>query len=124
MRAYLEHYSEQGGPAESVEIATSPFVIGRSRSAKLTIYSNKVSHQHAQISLQAGGYRIRDLGSTNGTFVNGQRIEEAPLQGGGYHPHSTLGVLLQLEAGRRIACLQHGRDDPAVAGKGDGKLDP
>jgi EAL domain-containing protein (putative c-di-GMP-specific phosphodiesterase class I) len=82
MRAYLERYPERGGPAESVEIADSPFLIGRSRSANLTIYSNKVSHQHAQISFQAGEYLIRDLGSTNGTFVNGERVEEARLDEG------------------------------------------
>jgi EAL domain-containing protein (putative c-di-GMP-specific phosphodiesterase class I) len=82
MRAYLEHFREQGGPAERVEITRDPFVIGRSRTADLTIYSHKVSKEHALISQRPGGFLVRDLGSTNGTFVNGKRIAEAILQNG------------------------------------------
>jgi EAL domain-containing protein (putative c-di-GMP-specific phosphodiesterase class I) len=82
MKAYLEHFPKQGGPAERVEIARNPFVIGRSRSANLTIYSQKVSKEHALISQNATGYLVRDLSSTNGTFVNGKRIGEAPLLDG------------------------------------------
>ena len=77
MRAYLEHFPEQGGPAESVEIASNPFLIGRSPTADLTIYSQKVSKDHALIDQNAGRYSLRDLCSTNGTFPNGKRIDEA-----------------------------------------------
>jgi len=82
MRAYLEHFPEQGGPAERVEIAKNPFVIGRSRAADLTIYSQKVSKDHALIAQDSNRYLVRDLTSTNGTFVNGKRIDEVPLVAG------------------------------------------
>jgi EAL domain-containing protein (putative c-di-GMP-specific phosphodiesterase class I) len=82
MTAYLEHYPERGGPAEMVPVNASPFVIGRSREAHLTIYSQKVSKEHAAIVLAEGGPVVRDLGSTNGTFVNGRRVNEAPLRDG------------------------------------------
>ena len=82
MRAYLEHFPEQGGPARRVEITKSPFLIGRSRTADLTIYSHKVSKDHAAIALDSDRYVVRDLHSTNGTFVNGRRIDEVPLVDG------------------------------------------
>jgi pSer/pThr/pTyr-binding forkhead associated (FHA) protein len=40
------------------------------------------SRRHAQITDQGGGYVIQDLGSANGTFVNGSRVTEGPLQPG------------------------------------------
>jgi hypothetical protein len=40
------------------------------------------SRRHAQISAEAGGYRIQDLGSANGTFVNGARVTESLLNPG------------------------------------------
>jgi EAL domain-containing protein (putative c-di-GMP-specific phosphodiesterase class I) len=82
MKAYLEHFPEHGGPAKRVEITKSPFLIGRSRSADLTIYSHKVSKDHASIAQDSDQYLIRDLNSTNGTFVNGKQIDESPLVDG------------------------------------------
>jgi EAL domain-containing protein (putative c-di-GMP-specific phosphodiesterase class I) len=82
MTAYLEQYLERGGPAERLEISRSPFRIGRSRGADLTIYSHKVSKDHAHIFQTPHGYLLKDLSSTNGTFVNGKRIDEVPLADG------------------------------------------
>ena len=53
MKAYLEHFPEQGGPAKRVEITKTPFLIGRSRTADLTIYSHKVSKDHAAIAMDS-----------------------------------------------------------------------
>jgi hypothetical protein len=41
-----------------------------------------VSRRHARIRASDGGYRLEDLGSSNGTFVNGGRVTEAPLRPG------------------------------------------
>jgi EAL domain-containing protein (putative c-di-GMP-specific phosphodiesterase class I) len=56
-----------------------PFTIGRSTTAHYIIYSGQVSKDHAVIARDAAGYHIRDLGSTNGTFVNGRRITTSLL---------------------------------------------
>ena len=57
-----------------------PFVVGRAESADLKLVSNRVSREHAVLSWEAGQFWIRDLGSTNGTFVNGTRIDREPIK--------------------------------------------
>ncbi len=56
-----------------------PIVIGRSRQAELTVAHPMISRRHCEIFEVDGLMMIRDLGSLNGTVVEGQRIEEAPL---------------------------------------------
>ncbi len=50
-------------------------VIGRSTECGLRVASNEVSRQHCKISLSEEGVTVRDLGSSNGTFVNGYQLE-------------------------------------------------
>lgn len=56
-------------PLEATEI-----IIGRDASNVIAINDAEVSRKHAKLSLQNSAYVIQDLGSTNGTFINGQRI--------------------------------------------------
>jgi DNA-binding NtrC family response regulator len=56
-----------------IELAQPAIMIGRT-GADLNLTDPKVSGLHAELRLQADGYRIRDLGSTNGTHVRGVRI--------------------------------------------------
>src|SRR5256885_9723536 len=57
-------------------------VIGRSSELDLVLIEDMVSRKHAQLTLASGGITIADLGSTNGTFVNGEKVRRAQLKEG------------------------------------------
>jgi len=57
-------------------------VIGRSSDCDLTVEDANVSRRHAEIRRIGDGYSLVDLDSTNGTEVNGQRIQETALMSG------------------------------------------
>ena len=57
-------------------------VIGRSSDLDMVLVEDMVSRKHAKISLSHGKVTLQDLGSTNGTFVNGEKIKQARLKAG------------------------------------------
>ena len=48
--------------------------IGRDSSNEITVNDAEISRRHSRLSFQGGKYVLEDMGSTNGTFVNGQRL--------------------------------------------------
>jgi hypothetical protein len=52
--------------------------IGRSSDCDIVLPKRQVSRYHAQIERDDGGYLLRDLGSKNGTYVNGQKVYGEP----------------------------------------------
>ena len=69
--------SVETGPKElrGVKIVvTGPVIVGRSPGADIVIAASYVSGRHAQFRLMGQNLFVEDLGSTNGTFVNGNRI--------------------------------------------------
>lgn len=58
-----------------IPLATRKFLIGREQDCQLRPSSDRVSRHHCAITVDDYTVRIRDMGSTNGTFVNGAKIE-------------------------------------------------
>lgn len=57
-------------------------VVGRGVDSDLTIYDPTISRRHAELTAGPDGVRVKDLGSSNGTHVNGRRLAEAQLAPG------------------------------------------
>ena len=55
---------------------------GRDSSSRVRLTDTEVSRRHAEFRRTPEGYRVRDVGSANGTFVNGQSVRDALLRPG------------------------------------------
>ncbi len=70
------------GVSQEFQLKAQVTTIGRSPRNDICIAEASVSRQHAEIFLSARGYTVRDLGSNNGVFVNGQKVVEQLLASG------------------------------------------
>src|SRR4030067_751958 len=61
-------------PGKTFAIEKSELFFGRDVANEVFINDAEVSRRHARLTVQSSGYILEDLGSTNGTFVNGQRL--------------------------------------------------
>ncbi len=69
--------------AEVVAIDRTPFTIGRLPDCNLPMVHEDVSRQHCTLINRNGRLYVRNLQSSNGTFVNGRHVrDELPLQAG------------------------------------------
>jgi pSer/pThr/pTyr-binding forkhead associated (FHA) protein len=64
------------------DIAYRRLFVGKSSGCELRFSDNTVSRRHLALELDDAGVLIRDLGSSNGTLVEGALVEEAILRGG------------------------------------------
>ena len=69
-------YINKLGIAKDIELTGEPLSIGRSREADIPLLDDKVSRVHCGIRLSDGDFYLKDLKPRNGTFVNGQRVED------------------------------------------------
>jgi VWFA-related protein len=84
-----------GGAAERTILSTNPRLdlrplrvrapvteVGRGEENDVVLDSPRVSRRHARIEVAEGAYHVFDNGSANGTFLNGERVTEAPVSVG------------------------------------------
>lgn len=72
-------YLEPLGGGDRLRIRAEPLVVGRRDSCTLRINDTRVSGEHALVQASDQGVHVRDLSSTNGTFVDDRRIDQAWL---------------------------------------------
>lgn len=62
---------------------TEPLLtVGRDAGSRIRLHDTEVSRRHAEFRRQGDGYLLVDVGSANGTFVNGEAVQQALLKGG------------------------------------------
>lgn len=71
-----------GEPAERISLTRDPVVIGRLSTNDVVLSDSNVSRRHAELRRVDGGWIVSDLGSTNGTVVNGRSVKDQKLSDG------------------------------------------
>lgn len=66
-------------PARRFPLQTEQATVGRSAGNDLVLADPEISRRHIRVVRRADGFAVEDIGSTNGTFVNGQRISHLTL---------------------------------------------
>ncbi|HEY0972052.1 MAG TPA: FHA domain-containing protein, partial [Gemmatimonadales bacterium] len=61
---------------------TRPLLVGRALNCDIPVFDPTISRRHAEITPREDGITVRDSGSSNGTFVNGSRVESADAAAG------------------------------------------
>lgn len=70
------------GKRKDFPIVNNTVVVGRGENCDLRVPLSSVSRKHCELSISGGKLRIRDLSSSNGTYVNNERIMEQDLNAG------------------------------------------
>ncbi len=75
-----------------------PLVVGRAPTSDIPIIDPTISRRHAEVQCTDGGVTVRDLGSSNGTFINGARVESAAVSAADVLTFGKVGFRLQAVA--------------------------
>ena len=101
-----------------IPLEAKKFLVGREQDCQLRPSSESVSRHHCVFTVDDFGVRLRDLGSTNGTFVNGQRVQgQAILQPGDRILIGKLEFEIVIEGA--VATTQHARSEAPLGSLSD-----
>ncbi len=96
--AVLIVLDEDGSPREKIAVTRTPVVIGRMSNCDVVLADPNVSRRHAQLTRDDSGWVLEDLGSTNGTLVNGKLAKRHSLNGDETLGFGTSTLRFELEA--------------------------
>lgn len=102
MPAYFIKYSDETGP-KTHEFSSGELILGRAPDCQVVLKDFGISRQHAKLIADPGGVRIMDLGSKNGTKINGNLITQAPLREGDKFSLGSLEILFGKTAEAKVA---------------------
>ena len=68
-------FFRRSGDRRSIDLTERSYLIGRSEGCQLRLPDGSVSRKHAEIIFDGSGIVVRDLGSSNGTYVNAERVQ-------------------------------------------------
>lgn len=88
---------KKNGSQKSFSLPSEVTIIGRRHDCDMYIPLKPISRKHCQLSLNNGTLELRDLGSRNGTYVNGERVEQHQLQAGDYIQIPPVTLLVQID---------------------------
>lgn len=86
-----------GGNNKAFSLTSSVTIVGRRQDCDLCVPLMVISRRHCSLNMDDGVLSIRDLGSSNGTFVNGQRVDEADLSPGDKVSIGPLNFVVQID---------------------------
>lgn len=81
---------------DKILVSSTNAVVGRAPHAEIRLLDVGISWEHARIEDQGGSWAVIDMGSTNGTLVNGERRERASLHDGDEIQIGRLHLLVRL----------------------------
>jgi len=111
-------YTDANGNPAKIRIGDQPITIGRSPQADITLSDEKVSRLHCGISREGPRIIVRDLKSKNGTYLNGERVDSAPLQSGDVLRVGSTFFTVEEEAAKGPQTILHEVADEMAQGKG------
>ena len=89
---------KKDGSQKSLSLPSNVTIVGRRHDCDLYIPLMRVSRRHCELNLNSDTVKVRDLGSRNGTFVNGEKINgETPIRAGDYLQVGPLVFQLQID---------------------------
>jgi FHA domain/Domain of unknown function (DUF1707) len=78
----LTRLRDRLAPRSLPDLVGATLVIGRSSACQIVLGDDTVSRRHAELRFEDGRWLLRDLGSSNGTYVNGRWVTEAEVRAG------------------------------------------
>ena len=73
---------KRNGQRKDVSVSQGLTVLGRGENCDIQIPLEDVSRRHCEVSIAGEEIKVKDLASSNGTYVNNRRVNEAPLEAG------------------------------------------